>query len=160
MGNSRLRLLRQSAVQRQGIHGVVEAVAEHLDQIDAVAAAAGGGRVVVSGRAATVAARCGRVAVGRRDGRLGAGACDGRRGHGDPAAVGLRRGVVERFARHVERDAGDSIGGVSGHDEGSDSKQRYGQMEGSNYEERVLRQNTDQVTRKWKVLVVDGKTEG
>lgn len=89
-----MRLRGQTPIERERIEGTVQAVAEHLDEIDAVSVAAGRGGFVFAARAAAVAAGGGGVGVGGRHGGLGARAGHGRRRHGDPAAVGLRRGVV------------------------------------------------------------------
>ncbi len=107
MGILRLRLPRQPPIQRNGIEGAIQAIAQHLDEIDA--AGCGGGRFVFAARATAAAAGGGGVvvagAVGGGDGGVGAGAGDGGRRHGDSAAVGLGRGVGG-FAGHVEREGG------------------------------------------------------
>lgn len=73
-GTLRLRLPRQSPIQGKRVEGAVQAVTEHLDEIDAVSA--GGGRFVFAARAAAVAAGGGGVAVGRGGGGVRAGAGD------------------------------------------------------------------------------------
>ncbi len=54
--NLRLRLRGQTPVQGEGIESAVQAVAEHLDEIDAVPVAGGRGGLVLAARAAAVAA--------------------------------------------------------------------------------------------------------